>query len=78
MQIVTHQINNTKIAEVASENIIINTIEDGSDLLGNLYYSDFDKVIILSKTSHLIFLIFRMEWPGRSCRSFQITGCTWQ
>lgn len=46
MQIITHQINNLEIAEVISENIVINSIEDGSDLLGNVYYQGFDRVII--------------------------------
>ena len=46
MKIETHNINDTKIAEVISDLIIINKIEDGLDLLGNLYYQGFDKIII--------------------------------
>lgn len=46
MKIETHTINDTKIAEVISEVIIINNIEDGIDLLGNLYYQGFDKIVI--------------------------------
>ena len=49
MNIETHIINNTKIAEVSSEQIIINSAEDGLDLLGNLYYQGFDKIIIYEK-----------------------------
>ena len=49
MKIETHNINNTKIAEVISEVDIINKIEDGLDLLGNLYYLGFDKIIIHEK-----------------------------
>lgn len=49
MKIVTHNINDTKIAEVISEVSIINKSEDGLDLLGNLYYQGFDKIIIHKK-----------------------------
>jgi hypothetical protein len=49
MIIETHNINETKIAEVISEVNIINKIEDGLDLLGNLYYQGFDKVVIYEK-----------------------------
>lgn len=49
MRIETHNISDTKIAEVISEVITINNIEDGLNLLGNLYYQDFDKIIIHEK-----------------------------
>ena len=49
MEIITHQINDTKIAEVIADGIVIKTAEDGLDLLGNLYYSGFDKIIIHEK-----------------------------
>ncbi len=46
MNIETHIVNNTTIAEVTSDDIIINNAEDGIDLLGNLYYQGFDKIIL--------------------------------
>ena len=49
MEIKDHVINNIKIAEVISDQIIIKTAEDGLDLLGNLYYQDFDRIIIYEK-----------------------------
>lgn len=49
MKIETHNINDITIAEVISEVNIINKIEDGVDLLGNLYYQGFDKIIIHEK-----------------------------
>jgi hypothetical protein len=49
MKIETHDINNTKIAEVISDETIISKTEDGLDLLGNLYYQGFDKIIIHEK-----------------------------
>lgn len=50
MKIETHNINDIKIAEVISEGNIINKTEDGLDLLGNLYYQGFDKIIIYEKS----------------------------
>ncbi|MDR2083910.1 MAG: DUF4180 domain-containing protein [Bacteroidales bacterium] len=38
-----------KIAEVVSEDRIINNVEDGLSLLGNLYYQGFDKIIIYER-----------------------------
>lgn len=49
MNIETHKINDSKIAELISEDILIKTTQDGLDLLGNLYYQDFDKIIIHQK-----------------------------
>lgn len=49
MKINSHSINDTKIAEIVSDTIVIKTSEDGLDLLGNLYYQDFDKIVIQEK-----------------------------
>lgn len=49
MEIKTHDIDKIKIAELISEDTLINNIEDGLDLLGNVYYQDFDKIIIYDK-----------------------------
>ena len=49
MKIETHKVNDIKIAELISIDIIIKTTDDGLDLLGNLYYQGFDRVIIQEK-----------------------------
>lgn len=49
MKIEAHNINDTNIAEVISEANVINKVEDGIDLLGNLYYQGFDGIIIYEK-----------------------------
>ena len=49
MNIETHHLNDTNIAEVVSDTIVIKTAEDGLDLLGNLYYQDFDSIILHEK-----------------------------
>jgi hypothetical protein len=46
MKIEAHIINETKIAEITSNETIISTTEDGLDLLGNLYYQGFDGIVL--------------------------------
>jgi hypothetical protein len=49
MKIETHTHNNGNIAEVIAEGLILQTADDGLDLLGNLYYQDFDRIILHEK-----------------------------
>jgi hypothetical protein len=49
MTIETHHVKGNKIAEVLATDRVINSIEDGLHLLGELYYQDFDKIIIHEK-----------------------------
>ena len=46
MKIEAHIINDISIAELSSADILINTTEDGLDLLGNLYYQGFDRIVM--------------------------------
>lgn len=49
MIIQSHKINNIEIAEVISDKILITNPDDALDLIGNLYYKGFDKIIIYEK-----------------------------
>ncbi|MFD2148275.1 DUF4180 domain-containing protein [Mucilaginibacter antarcticus] len=46
MQIITHQKNGIQIAEILSDAIIINSVDDGTQVLNDLYYQGFDAIII--------------------------------
>lgn len=46
MEIKTHSVKDLSTAEVITDEIIISTADDALDLLGNLYYQGFDKIII--------------------------------
>ncbi|WP_348647067.1 DUF4180 domain-containing protein [Arenibacter sp. F26102] len=46
MEIKEHLVSDIKIAEVISNEIIIVNTETALDILGNLYYQGFDKIII--------------------------------
>ncbi|MEE1945241.1 DUF4180 domain-containing protein [Pedobacter sp. KR3-3] len=59
MKIESHEVNGTKIAEIIADTTIIKTAEDGLDLLGNLYYQGFDKIIV--RESHLTPAFFDLK-----------------
>lgn len=48
MQINTHHIKEIKIAELLSDAILIQSAEDGSQLIADLYYQGFDLIAIYS------------------------------
>lgn len=70
MKIETHILNNLKIAEIVSETIIINTHQDGLDLLGNLYYQGFDKIIVHEKNITPDFFDLRNGMAGEILQKF--------
>ena len=70
MEVITHTINDIKIAEVNSPEIIINNAEDGLDLLGNLYYQDFDKIIIYEKNINPDFFDLKNGMAGEILQKF--------
>ncbi|KUG13684.1 alpha/beta hydrolase [Elizabethkingia sp. HvH-WGS333] len=41
-----HTVNGIKVAELNSDKVLIQQIQDGLDLLADLYYLGFDKIII--------------------------------
>jgi hypothetical protein len=77
MEIETHNINETKIAEVISEVNIINKIEDGLDLLGNLYYQGFDKIIIHEKNITPDFFDLKSGIAGEILQKFSTYRFVW-
>jgi hypothetical protein len=70
MQIKTHEINDTKIAEVISDKIIIQNAQDGLDLLGNMYYQDFDKIIIYEENITPEFFDLKTKIAGDILQKF--------
>ncbi|GEO03145.1 hypothetical protein AAE02nite_08090 [Adhaeribacter aerolatus] len=70
MKIEPHIINNIEIAEVTSNDIIINQNEDGLNLLGNLYYQGFDKVVIHEKNISPDFFDLKTGMAGEILQKF--------
>lgn len=70
MDIYTHNINQTKIAEIISDDIIINSSDDALDLLGNLYYQGYDKIIIYENNLSTDFFDLKNKMAGEILQKF--------
>lgn len=70
MKIEVYDLNGVKIAELISDEIIINNIEDGTDLLGNLYYEGFDRVILHEKNITSDFFDLKSRIAGEILQKF--------
>ena len=70
MKIESHHINDAKIAEVISDIVIINKAEDGLDLLGNLYYQGFDRIVIHEKNITVEFFDLKSGIAGEILQKF--------
>lgn len=70
MRIEPHTINDVTIAELISDSIIINNIEDGTDLLGNVYYQGFDSVVISEENISEEFFDLKSGMAGEILQKF--------
>ncbi|AFD08976.1 hypothetical protein D3C87_1608390 [compost metagenome] len=70
MNIQTHLINNTKVAEVISDEMIIRTAEDGLGLLGDIYYQGFDNLIIYDRNITVDFFDLKNRIAGEILQKF--------
>lgn len=70
MQIKSHEINNSKIAEIISDEILIQTAEDGLDLLGNVYYDGFEQMILHKKNLSSEFFDLKNGMAGEILQKF--------
>jgi Domain of unknown function (DUF4180) len=64
VQVEVYDSKNTKIAVVTSSETIINTIEDGIDIIGNLYFQDFDRVLMHEKNFSPMFFDLKSGMAG--------------
>ncbi|WP_223609212.1 DUF4180 domain-containing protein [Chryseobacterium sp. OSA05B] len=70
MQIKSHDINTIKIAEVVSDEIFIKSAQDGLDLLGDIYYQGFDKVVIYEENITPEFFDLKTKIAGDILQKF--------
>jgi len=70
MEIEIHQIRDSKIAELKSDNLIIQTVEDGLDLLGNIYYQGIDCIIVHEKNIISDFFDLQNKMAGEILQKF--------
>lgn len=70
MQIQSHKANGTQIAEVLADEIVISDAESGLDLMGNLYYQNFDAIILHEKNITPIFFDLKTGIAGEILQKF--------
>jgi hypothetical protein len=70
MEIKTHHANNGQIAEVISEEIVVKTPEEALQLIVDLYYQDFDKIIIHEKNIASEFFDLKTGIAGEILQKF--------
>src|SRR3546814_9347048 len=70
MKINIHEQGEIKIAEVLSDNILINNLEDGLQLMGDLYYQGFDKLIVHEKNIIPDFFDLKTRLAGEILQKF--------
>jgi hypothetical protein len=74
VKIVTHQINNIVIAEVISDQPIITNADEGIDLLGNLYYQGFDRLVWYEQNIAPSFFDLKNQMAGDILQKFSTYG----
>lgn len=70
MHIKSHTINEIQIAEVSSEGFLIQHAEDGLDLLGNVYYQGFDRIVVYEKNIAPAFFDLKNGMAGEILQKF--------
>lgn len=70
MQYKTHNINSILIAEVISGKRIIDSVADGIDLLGNLYYQGFNRIVIYEECITPDFFDLKTGMAGEILQKF--------
>jgi len=70
MGTIEHKLNDIKVAEIISNEIIIKTTEDALDLIGNIYYQGFDKMILRQKNITPAFFDLKTKMAGEILQKF--------
>lgn len=70
MNIQSHSINDIEIAEIISDQVIIQNAEDALDLLGNIYYQGFDRMMIYQKNITPDFFDLKNKMAGEILQKF--------
>ena len=70
MGIKIHTIDDRKIAEIISDDIVLQTVEDAIDLIGNMSYQGFDKLIIHEENMISDFFELKNKIAGNILQKF--------
>ena len=70
MKIKSHPVNNKIFAEIISNDLVLNTVDDAIDLIGNLSYQGFEKIIIYEKNITPDFFDLKSQIAGNILQKF--------
>ncbi|MBD3583109.1 DUF4180 domain-containing protein [Flavobacterium selenitireducens] len=70
MNIHEHIVNNLKVAEVHSDGLLIRNAADGLELLVDLYYQQFDRIIVHEATINPDFFDLKTKMAGDMLQKF--------
>jgi len=70
MRIESHKVGVNLVAELISGNLIIKTIDDGIDLIGNMYYQDFNGIIVYEENIVPDFFDLKNRMAGEILQKF--------
>ena len=70
MEIKIHTIDDRKIAEIISDDIVLQAVEDAVDLIGYISYQGFDKLIILEENMIPDFFELKNKIAGNILQKF--------
>jgi len=70
MKMEFREIDNTGIIEVIADGIVINNLEDGTDLIGNIYYQGYEKIIICKDNIAPDFFDLKTKLAGEILQKF--------
>ena len=70
MEIKVHTRNNSNIAEIISDGVVINTIEDGVDIVGTTYFQGCEKVILHKQNITPEFFDLKNKMAGEILQKF--------
>lgn len=70
MKIITHIINNQQVAEIISDEVLIGTVAEGFQLLVDLYYQNFDIILLHQKNLAADFFLLKTGMAGELLQKF--------
>ncbi|WP_236980746.1 DUF4180 domain-containing protein [Membranihabitans maritimus] len=70
MKIDAYRKGNVKIAVITSDGHIIESVEDGVDLMGNIYYQGYDKVVLYEENITPRFFDLKTKMAGEILQKF--------
>jgi len=69
-KVINHEMAEVKLAELTADTYLIQSVDDGLQLLGDMYYSGFDAIILHSKNIVPDFFDLKNKMAGEILQKF--------